>query len=246
MTRYQELDLARGLAVAMMIVYHFFYDLTFLGVSKHAMYAGGWLIFQRIIASTFLLVVGVSLVVSFSRSKLSGKQLVMKYLYRGLFVMGCGMLVTLATWSALPRGFVVFGILHHIGAAIILSIPLLFLNFRMKFPNVLNALLGVGCIHIGLIINKLVGTSKALVVLGITYPGFYTVDYFPIFPWFGVIVLGIFLGRFLYTATPKWNITLPKICKPFTWLGRKALLVYLLHQPVLIGLIFLSIRIINN
>ena len=98
LTRFWELDAWRGLAVLSMIVYHFFFDLDFLGISTRAMYSGGWLIFQRMIASSFLLLVGISLVISFSAVREKPFVAILKkFLKRAGIVMAAALMVTLGT-----------------------------------------------------------------------------------------------------------------------------------------------------
>jgi uncharacterized membrane protein len=185
-------------------------------------------------ASLFLLVVGISLVVSYGRSaaKLSGFTLVKKYLFRGAFIFALGLLVTFGTWFYLREGFVVFGILHLIGLSVILS--LLFFRFG-KY----NILLGMLCIAAGFFTTTFHGPIW-LIPLGIYPASFTSVDYTPLIPWFGAVLIGMGFGEFLYTGGIR-QFTVPhlpdRIVAPLSFLGRYSLIIYLAHQPVIILLL---------
>ena len=74
--------------------------------------------------------------------------------------------------------------------------------------------------------------------LGLPGPGFYSADYFPLIPWIFLFWAGLFLWRFLRPYAEETVRGWPA-CRPLVWLGRHSLWVYLLHQPVLLGFIFL-------
>ncbi len=241
MTRFNELDAWRGLAVVSMVIYHFFFDLNFLGLAPREMYAGGWLVFQRMIASSFLLLVGISLTISFShcRDKPLGA-LFKKFLKRAAFVMAAALLVTLGTWLFVPEQYVRFGILHLISVSTIIALPFLFIR-----PEWITAILGAVIIYFGTFIKTVSVAHPFFLWLGIAYPGFATVDYFPVMPWFGIVLIGIFLGRGLYPdGKPRFHFFALKNPVPvLNWVGRKALWIYLVHQPVLVGLLMLLLKV---
>jgi hypothetical protein len=137
--RFREIDFTRGVAILMMIVFHTVFDLNFFMIAPVNVSTGFWRWFAISTASLFLLVAGVSLVVSHARSagRLSGFALTKKFLYRGAGIFALGLLVTLATWLFLHEGFIMFGILHLIGVSVMLS-PLF---FRFGKYNVLFGLL---------------------------------------------------------------------------------------------------------
>jgi len=131
----------------------------------------------------------------------------------------------------LGEGFVVFGVLHLIGISIILSYPL------MTRP-LLDFVLGSAAIFVGLLIRQFSFDSPWLLWLGFVPRHFYSVDYFPLLPWFGVVLVGIFLGNFLYPEgarrfslpDPSARSPLKQICST----GRNSLSIYLIHQPILV------------
>jgi len=230
-SRYWEIDLIRGIAILMMILFHTVFDLYFFRVFPVDIYSGFWRYFAFATASLFLLIVGISLTISRARvsSTKSDYQLALKFVYRGAGIFLLGLLVTFCTWLFLKEGFIVFGILHLIGISIILS-PLF---FRFKKWNII---LGFLCIVIGYFITTYSGPIW-LLPLGIHPATFFSVDYEPIFPWFGVVLIGMGLGEFLYPEGVR-SFTLPQIpeivVRPFTFLGRHSLIIYLVHQPIII------------
>ena len=240
--RYQEIDVLRGLAIFGMIVFHFFFDLDFLGIAEREMYAGGWGIFQKAIATTFLLLVGVSLTLSYARAQKHHAipSLFAKYGKRALMVFGCGVLITLVTYLLYPQQYIVFGILHMIGVSILLALAFLSLYW-------LNLVLGVVLIYLGTIVQQQVVQTKALLWLGFVYPGFTTLDYYPLLPWFGVVLVGLFLGKYFYPRAERRfrsvfaPIPAGWIPKLLSWMGRRSLMIYLVHQPILIGLLFVFV-----
>lgn len=237
--RYQEIDVLRGLAVVGMIVFHFFFDLDFLGIAERSMYAGGWGIFQKAIATTFLLLVGVSLTLSYARAqqKHTLPSLFAKYGKRAGIVFGFGLLVTLITYLVYPQQYIVFGILHMIGVSILLALAFLSLYW-------LNLALGIMLIYLGTLVQQQIVQTKALLWLGFRYPGFTTLDYYPLLPWFGVVLMGLFLGKYLYPqGKQRFKLALPAggVRNVLTWMGRRSLVIYLVHQPILIGLLFVFV-----
>lgn len=240
--RFWEIDLLRGIAVVMMIVFHFFYDLNYFNIYKLSLYSGYFLIYVYLIGTFFILLVGISFTLSYSKTRksLTKIELQLKYLKRGLKIFGLGLLITIITWIYLDEGFVVFGVLHCIGISIILAYP--FLHFRYY-----NLLLGIVIILAGVILKNLTFDFYWLVWLGFTPTRFYTVDHFPLLPWFGVVLIGIFIGNTLY---PKHERTFKsrdlselKIIRYFCFLGQHSLIIYFINQPILLFIIYLFLII---
>jgi|TARA_Y100000310_G_C20682853_1_gene817077 uncharacterized membrane protein len=232
--RFWEVDFLRGIAILMMIAFHIAFDLrTFAGFGI-SLYHGIWNYLAHSSAFIFVLLVGVSLTLSFSRTEQKAKYL--KYFKRGVKIFSWGLLITLMTWIFFRRGFVVFGVLHLIGVSIILAYP--FLKLRDE-----NLWIGVAVIGVGILLKKFRFGFSWLVWLGFMPIKFDSVDYFSILPWFGVVLVGIAFGNLLYSGY-KRQFSLPDlsknpIVKVFSFLGRHSLLIYLLHQPILIGIIYL-------
>ena len=239
-SRLWEIDGARGVAILMMIVFHTVFDLSFFAIYPVDAATGFWRYFAYATATLFLLIVGISLVISHDRAavKLSGFPLAQKFFLRGAGIFALGLLVTLATWLYLPKGYVVFGILHLIGVSVMLS-PLF---FRL---NIWNIPAGILCILIGWFVVgriSLPSPSVLLLPLGIFGPTFWSVDYTPIFPWLGVVLIGMGAASFLYAGGTRHFTLRPLpdlLVTPLSFLGRHSLVIYLVHQPVIILLLAL-------
>jgi uncharacterized membrane protein len=236
--RLWEIDILRGIAVVAMVLYHFSYDLAYFGLLDLRFFRSGLgLDLGRAIGSSFILLAGLSLTLSYQRAIISrpaGWKLFRKYLGRGLRIFSYGLAITFVTWIFVPREMIVFGILHLIGASIILAYPFL----SLKLPNIA---LAVGCIVASLYLRNLSFDDSWLVWLG-TRPNFPMLDYWPVFPWFGVVLLGIFIGNVLYSDQRKRVArTAPSLplSHPLAFLGRHSLPVYLVHQPILLATLVL-------
>jgi uncharacterized membrane protein len=238
--RFWEVDSLRGLAIIMMITYHLLFDLTFFGIYPFDVYSGFLWIFARVTAFIFIFLMGVSLTLSNSRAKIlrdyNEGELFKKYLKRGLKIFLLGILITVVTWIFIPQEFIIFGVLHFIGISIILSYP--FLKRRY-----LNLFLGITIMIMGVFLANFTFDFSWLMWLGFIPTNLDTVDYFPLIPWFGVVLIGLFFGGLLYKdyhrqfKIPDLSKTL--FAKIFTFLGRNSLIIYLIHQPVLIILLYL-------
>jgi uncharacterized membrane protein len=234
--RYEEIDLARGIALVMMILFHTLFDLNFFGIFPVDVYTGFWHLFAIATASLFLLLVGVSLSISRARAAryLDAWALAKKFVFRGAGIVCLGVLVTLVTWLYLGEGYIVFGILSVIGVSVICS-PLFFRFGRM------NAVLGITVIIIGFFLATIPGPAW-LVPFGIHPETFWSVDYEPIFPWLGIVLIGIALGTVLY-PDGKRAFEIPalpdKLFAPITFMGRHSLLIYLVHQPLILAVLYL-------
>jgi uncharacterized membrane protein len=238
--RFWEVDLLRGAAVIMMISFHFAFDLSYFSLLPLDFYSGAWFFLARGTAGLFLLLVGISLVLSASRAEQQKRDVFRHLLKRGLWIFSLGMGLTLASYILIGEGFIIFGVLHLIGISIILSYPLL---KRQR----LSGLLGFSIIFAGWHLQGMEFDHPCLLWLGLTPAGFYSLDYFPLIPWWGVVLVGVSLGSFFYWGYRR-RVRLPDLSssppiRPFLALGRNSLLIYLVHQPILIGLLLLLGRL---
>jgi uncharacterized membrane protein len=233
--RFWEIDVVRAIAIVIMIVFHIFFDLNLFCNFTFNIQSGFWFWLVRVNASVFLLLVGISLTLSFSRVQdWSLRELTKKYLKRGIRIFGWGMLITIITWMFFSAGTIFFGVLHLIGLSIILAIPFL------KRKNA-SLLLGIILVVIGLFLGTLSFEFNYLLWLGFTPENLYTFDYFPLLPWFGVVLIGMFLGKTLYPNGERKmkvfeNKSFP-LQKKICFIGNHSLFIYLVHQPVLIAII---------
>jgi uncharacterized membrane protein len=224
--RFWEIDFARGLAVILMIVFNYSFALSYLSIY---IFSHGWIywtLFPRFVASLFISIAGLSLTLFYNQTKDHKK-----IISRGLKIFGLGLLITAVTFLTFPESFIIFGILHLIGISIIFGS--LFLRF-----NKLNLFLGLLIIALGFYLQNFSFNFPWLLWLGFAPNNFYTFDYFPILPWFGVFLLGMFFGNLLYW-NGKRSFKIKDLSKTYfarlsSFIGRHSLIIYLLHQPLLI------------
>ena len=238
-SRLWEIDALRGFAIVEMVFYHFMWDLRYFGLIDANMVQGPWQWFARSIATLFIFIVGVSLTLSYNLTsqKTGQTYLFWKFFWRGAKIFGLGLIITVATYFFIGRGFVIFGILHLIGVSIILAYPFLKLN------RWISLVAGILIIIAGIYVDGLRSNDPWLVWLGIKQSGSYMVDYYPLLPWFGICLIGVFTGYTLYPQgrrafpLPDWSNVAP--IRGLMFLGRHSLLIYMVHQPILIGLFLL-------
>ena len=234
--RYPEIDIARGIAVVMMVLFHIAFDLSFLGIAGIPVSSLPWRAFAMATAALFLLLVGISLSISagYAKTRLSRSDFILKYLKRGAGIFAIGIGISIVTWILLPGAFIVFGILHLIGLSIALS-PL-YTGYSWQ-----NLLAGLAMILVSPVVAAMRGDGW-LVWLGIHPPAFYSIDYTPVFPWLGVVLIGVGLGAILYPrAARRWDHEVPTLpSSPLRFLGRHSLAIYLVHQPIILGILFIT------
>ena len=228
--RYAEIDLARLLAMLMMATYHCAFDLQEYYAWPLAVREGWWLMLQRATLILFLLVSGVS--ATLMRRALHARghaNVIGAFWRRALRVLGAAMLVTIATYGFDPTTYVRFGVLHCIAVA------WLMLPFLLPLGEAAAAI-GLLCIGIAQLHGGIAGSSL-LIPFGFPPPSFATVDYVPLLPWLGVILIGTAIGNFLYVRDHRGAWKMPEPLVTLSCPGRYALLFYLLHQPMILGLL---------
>ncbi|MCJ2085587.1 DUF1624 domain-containing protein [Methylobacterium sp. E-005] len=229
--RLPVIDAARATALAAMAGYHTLWDLGYLRltVENYALTPLGHRAAETI-AGTFLLLVGVGLVLMNGRGIRPRATLI-----RLGRIGGAALLVTLGTWVAFPDAFVFFGILHCIALASVLGLPFLFL------PVSVAAFAAALVLAAPLVLHAAFLDAPALFFLGLGAVMPRTNDYVPLFPWFGLVLAGIVLGRIglprlaalrLGAWTPR-----SRLGRCATFAGRHSLVIYLIHQPLLLGLL---------
>lgn len=233
--RLWEIDAMRGFAIVIMVVYHLVWDLYGMAGKKIDVYNGFWHYWQLVTATSFISVMGLAMSLRAGRWRTHAPLSFTPYLWRGLTIFFWGLIVGLVTWLYNPHEFIRFGILHFIGVATVLAYPLL----RFKW---MNLILGSGLILLPHLLpwRHQLSSLEWLGLIDNVRPTF---DYFPLIPWLGVVVLGIFAGNLLYPRGER-AFTLPNISRlaPARWLalaGQNSLLIYLIHQPLIILILIL-------
>ncbi len=219
------LDIARGIALVAMIVYHFAWDLSFLGLIETSIRdIPAWTWFARGIAASFLMLVGISLVLA---HKAGWNRLA--FLRRLAWIAGAALLVTAGTYVALPGSFVFFGILHAIAVGSVLALPFLHL------PSLATAIVAAFVLALPEIARFEAFSSPWLIWLGLGTRLPITNDFVPIFPWFGFVLLGVALAKQIDFTGFSGRVPMSPPARLLILAGRHSLIVYLLHQPILVG-----------
>lgn len=230
MARYWEIDFLRGTAVILMVLFNYAFALGFLGIYS---IDGGWLfwrLFPRLIASAFIGVAGLSAYLMFSKSKDSKK-----LISRGAKIFCLGLGITAATLFLYPHYAIYFGILHLIGLSVVFS------AFLARLDKKYLALLFISTLAAGIFFSGISG-SPWLLWLGVVPENFSSFDYFPVMPWISIFILGIVSGKILYkNGRRSFSIrNKPVAARPFCFLGRHSLIIYLLHQPLLLAGLYMA------
>lgn len=243
--RLSGLDAIRGITLLSMIGYHACWDLQYLFGVELFGFGGIWTYFwQQSICWTFIFLSGFCW--SLGRH----------HLKRGIYVFGAGLLITGVTLLVVPDAHVIFGVLTLIGSCMLLMIPLerlfrkvaagtgfwmsmlLFLLFR----NVNDQELGFGDWTI-VTLPDLFYSNLLSTYLGFPDPDFYSADYFSLIPWGFLFVAGYFGYQFVEKKHLMQRLFSWKL-PPFTAVGRYSLPVYLVHQPVVFGVLWIVCRLV--
>ncbi len=232
--RIDSIDALRGLSVVLMVIHHFLLDLTQLCGAPYWLFSN-WLfdLLHYIFAGTFVFLAGVSS--NFSRNNVN----------RGVKCFAIAMVMTYVTGLSVIDEPIRFGVLHLLGFCMV------FYGMTKKYldriprslqPVIFTALLVLTSVYFRdtrvVSASGFLGeTANYLYIFGWMYPGFYSADYFPIFPWIFVFLLGTWAGWYVAERRlPEKFYTFT--CPILPSIGRSSLLIYVAHQPILYGLIF--------
>lgn len=233
--RIHWVDSLRGLAILLMIVFHFAFNLDYLEIRLIDLYSGIWLFIGNFVRFSFLSLVGVSLYLSYKKRK-PYKTYLNHQLRRAIKLFLIAMGVTLITWLLFPVDYIRFGVLHLISVAILIG-ALLIRHPIIVLISILPILIlgGAFC-------SFRLETSLFL-PLGIMPYNFNTMDYFPIFPWLAVVFFGIVIAYVLDKLSLLINPKkLPRL-QILEKIGQKSLIIYLAHQPILFGGLWLFTKL---
>lgn len=238
--RIPALDIARTVALVAMAVYHFTFDLEMFGyIAPGTAVTGGWAIFARVVASCFLFLVGVSLYLA------HGDGIRWRpFLKRLAMIAAAALLITLATRYVMPDDYIFFGILHSITVASVLG--LLFL----RLPAIVTLAVAVVVAMANHYLRNGWFDAPALAGLGLTTWPVRAADFVPVFPWFAATLTGIGVAKIARKAG-FWEWLAQRrgvrgvLVRSLSWPGRHSLAIYLIHQPVLIGLLWSYTRAVQ-
>ncbi len=225
--RFDRLDALRALAIAWMAIFHFSFDLDHFGFTVQNFYADPfWTVQRSCIVSLFLFCAGVGQAIAIEQ-----RQPWPRFWRRWTQVAGCALLVTLGSMWMFPRSFISFGVLHCIAIGLI----------AMRLTGGAGGWLwplGLGAILLPQFAQHAFFDTRWTDWLGLVTRKPITEDYVPLLPWLGVMWWGLAAGQWLLARRRRWVTgALPAALAPLATLGRWSLSFYMLHQPVLIGLL---------
>ena len=230
------IDVVRGGAVAAMIVYHLGFDLNYLGWFHHSINSDlRWLTARALILSTFLFSVGAS----FALAEAAGTPFKTQ-MTRIVKIVAAALLVTAGSWLAFPNSAIYFGTLHAIAlmSLLLLAVP------KGFWPA---CILGAAALAIGNVYANAHFDQPGLAWIGLMTHKPLTEDYVPILPWFGACLIGYGLAnklvghqRFMDLAQVQPR---PRL---LAWMGRHSLAIYLLHQPLLLGILIPLTKLLRS
>lgn len=219
-----------------MVAYHLLFDLEFLFGLPLRVTKSPLLLLARTVATLFILLLGVSAVIKFERIRSGGiKRVLYSFGKKALSISVYAMLITLVTYLIFPDSFIVFGILHFVALSLFLIIPFLYL--RSISWVFLWSLIFLGSKYF---LQNIKTTTNLFLPFGVTSYTFYSFDYFPLFPWFGIALIGTIIARtyFIPQRIYLQSLKVPnKIVSLVSLSGRHSLTIYLTHQPILFAVL---------
>lgn len=222
--RIWELDLLKGLALLFMVYFHLIYDLDVVfqtGVESASLFNA---FTSKAAGSLFIFTAGISSYLSRSNW------------LRALKILVLALVISIGTYIYNPEMVITFGILHFLGTSVILG-----MLFRKVHPFILLGL-GITLILTTSWLRELPHSSHWLLFpLGLAPELYPSSDYYPLLPWFGIFLLGNGIGSWLYKGR-KSLIKSAYNNNILTILGRHTLLIYLIHQPILLVMLSLIMR----
>ncbi|WP_375138938.1 DUF1624 domain-containing protein [Azohydromonas caseinilytica] len=233
--RFDRLDALRGFAMVWMAVFHFCFDLNnyrLLEPRQNFYLDPFWTLQRTAIVSLFLFCAGLSQALAQEAGQ-GGR----RFWRRWAQIAGCALLVSAGSWFMFPRSWISFGVLHGMALMLILARALAPLR-RGLWPLALAALLLPRFVQSPLFDNRWLNWTGLVTRKPVTE------DYVPVLPWLGVLLLGLAAGQWLLAHRREMlGGPLPRAFAPLALLGRWPLSFYMLHQPILIGLILLAMQL---
>ncbi len=214
--RFWKLDLLRGFAVLLMLIYHFFFDAQFFGLLD--LEGTFWFLFPRFIGGMFIFISGLTMALAYK----SFQRILRKVAKLSLIAISISFL-TFALFAEQP---VYFGIIHFFAVATLLSVPF------VKMPK-LALIFGILLFFLGIWLQLTSLDTYFLLWIGIRPKNFSTLDYYPLLPWFGIMLVGLYFGN--KTKEFFKNSVKFKLLDPLATIGRNSLIIYLIQHPLIVG-----------
>ena len=238
--RYQYLDILRWLAIVLMVLFHLNYSLVYIFGNEILNFSEAfWYIIGKISALGFMSISGMSFYLA--SQKHSRGELTEKYLRYALILALCSWAITLITVIFFPEQLILFGILHFFALsfallpfitrskALVIAVIVMIISIYFYFPQSIE--------------------SWLLFPLGFVPNDFYSADYYPLIPYFSMILVWYLWGEFLAKNNFMRYLHISRelyfIEKILSCIGKYSLFVYLIHLPVILWVIYSISNILN-
>jgi len=233
-TRLVWLDLARSFALLCMVIFHFKRDLEIFGlVPPGTTLTGGWSVFGQMIAGSFIFLSGLSFVLAHG-----GRFKPVKWARRVGIIAAAALLVTAATYFTFSTRYIYFGILHLIAAASVFGVVFL------RLPAWALATAALAVLLVDGVWGRSLFSDAWLAWTGLSATVRPSLDLLPVVPWFAAFLAGMASAKALEIRNRR-QIAASALTQRLAWPGRHSLAVYLVHQPILIGLAWAASRILQ-
>jgi uncharacterized membrane protein len=214
--RFPIIDTIRGFTIILMIFFHLSFDLNYFQfINVDIIHGPFWYFLPRLIVFLFFLAVGMSLKLTHGE-----KVIWPKFLNRFYKLILFALIISAVTYFLFPHNWIYFGTLHCIALISLLGLPFL------KFEK--TAL----CLALLLFIPSIIW-DKNLPFFELPIQSF---DYISPFPWIGALFFGIYAIKI---SLHKINVPDSSLLRTLQYLGKHSLIIYLIHQPILFGLVSL-------
>ena len=225
--RIWEIDLLRVIAIMLMATFHTVFDLNeFAGINIDYL-SGFWYWEGKASAVTFIFLAGISS--GFSKNTIK----------RGIKVLAFALAITLVSYIFFREQYIRFGILHFLATGMILFPLLKRMNNVLLFISA--AVIALGSIPL----KNALGDTGLLLPFGVMYKGFATLDYYPLSPYLSVFILGILVYKIYYYKKQSF-FKFSYENNNISMISKNSLEIYLIHQPIIVGVIFLSKFLTTN
>ena len=223
-----------------MTLFHLAFDLGFLGYwQQNFLTYPLWTLQRTCIVGLFLWCAGLGQAMARDQ-----RQSWQRFVRRWVQTAGCALLVTAASWAVFPDSFIHFGVLH--GLAVMLLLARATADARPVLLWLAGAValalpsLGAWALNGPLHAWSATFNAPSLNWLGLVTHKPFTEDYVPLLPWMGILWWGMAAGQWLLAHHPQWVATpVASWLQPLATLGRWSLAYYMLHQPVLLGVLWM-------
>lgn len=230
------IDELRGLCIILVVIYHAFYSLVM--IYGYEQLNGTFAVMRKIqpvLPAMFILLSGIAFQLSRSNVK------------RGFKLLAVATVMMLAVVIVMPSQMIWFGIIHFLA---VMNIVLgLLKKYVDKIPAVAGIIIcsalflltyNVQCGYVGidgvlsLRLPAVMYSTDLTAPLGFYSPSFRSSDYCPIIPWAFMFIIGTILGRYAGQLPEKLS---KEHIKPLAFVGRHTLIIYLVHQPIIVGVL---------